>query len=165
MDLLATLLRSGGIEGLARQSQLKSKAAVAATEALLPALVGALQRFVRQSGGGRGGLARLLDLFSEHGDGALAAQVIGHDPVSPLMGEDLLDRLFPGEDTDALLREAAKATGLKREVLEKMWPLLAMLVGGYLSARVATSGDPAGLGQFADLLIGGGGPNDGGQPG
>ena len=155
MDLLATLLRSGGIEGLARQSGLSSSAALAATEASLPVLVGGMRRYVHDHGGGRAGLARLLDLLGEPGGGGLAAQVMGSSPLSMVLGEDLLDRLFPDGDAEALLA----ATGANPRELEAFWPLLAMLLGGYISARVAASGDPRDLGAFADLLTGEGPDN------
>ena len=151
MKLLVTLQRSGGIEGLARQVGLSAESAALLCEAVLAPLMLAMRRFVRRAGGDVIGVQRLLDLVDEHGDGALAAAVLAHEPADPQAGELLLQAFFidPGERADRIARIEG-LTPADHDRADRLLPLFTMLVCGYLAAQAGGSG-AQGSGGLANL--------------
>ena len=133
MDMLATLRRSGGINALARQLGEPPAAAKAGVQALLPLL---LAGFVHYSGK----LPEVLHIFSDLGGGGLAAQVMGFEPTSPAQGMALLGRVIGDSDAIRGAIDADSEGGADTAMLERMLPLLAMLIGGYVAARAAGGG-------------------------
>jgi hypothetical protein len=155
MELLAALQRSGGIEALARQAAVSTEHALAASKYLLPPLMLALRRHVRASGGGRDGVQRLLDLIAVHGDGALAADVMGMAALDAAPGREILAILF--DDPDYRRQQIALFANpepLGDGEVEVMFPMLAMLVCGYISAQAKGSGaaDSGGLDSLGAIL-------------
>ena len=149
MDMQATLLRSGGIEALARELGIPSAAAAAGAEALLPAILGGLRRQSEALGGGVSGLLGMLDGL---GDGALAAEVMGPNAADPAHGDAVLEQIFSSKAVSrAVARHASAASNLEPELLMRMLPLLAMLAGGYLSARARGSGKTATSGDLDEV--------------
>lgn len=151
MEILATLRRSGGLDALARKLDVAPAVAVGATEALLPALVGGFAKRSAAFGEGRAGLGALVDLIDKQGGAAMAANVMGPDAVESDRGKLLLVEIFGSKDvSSAVASHAADDVGLDAELLKQALPVLAMLVGGYLSARVKGSG-AQGSGGLANL--------------
>lgn len=156
MDMLATLRRSGGIEALARELGIPSAAAAAGTEALLPAIVAGFRQHRDTEGGGEAGLSAVATMLEGLGGGSLAAAVMGPDAADFAPGNGVLGAIFGTKDVSRILADqAAQATGLEPAMLKRMLPLLAMLVGGYLSARATGSGaegsrDLASIGTLID---------------
>ncbi len=140
MDLLTTLHRSGGIVALARQLNMEPPASAALAESLLPPLKAALQRCHE-----RLGAEGLLRILRGLGGVALAAEIMGVEPVDPAKGWAVLEKL--GIDTGDIAAEGDVVTAAR------MLPLLAMLIGGYLSGVEVYRKD--GHAALAELLGGG----------
>ena len=159
MDVLDVLRRSGGVDAIARELGVPPATAAAGAEALLPAIVGGFARHSAAGGGGESGLGSLIGMLGTLGGGGLAANVLGPEPTDPARGNDVLGQIFGSKDVSRTVAgHAATQTGLDPALLKKMLPLLAMLVGGYLSARAQGTGAEAGggLGGLIGALGGGG---------
>jgi hypothetical protein len=142
MDLRSMLLRSGGIQALARQAEAVPPLVSDATSALLPHVLGAMRDFAEGVDAGDGGLRGLLTLFEEFGDSNLAAEVMSPEATPDNRGELLLARLFPepGARALALAAAASNAGEADAALLARVLPQLAMLLGGYFSARAGGGG-------------------------
>ena len=89
------------------------------------------------------------------GGGALATNVIAPEPTNVAAGNDILGQIFGSKDVSrSVAAHGASQTGLDPELLKKMLPLLAMLVGGYLSSR--GGGADGGFGSILGSILGGG---------
>lgn len=142
MDWVATLRRSGGVNALARQIGVSPVEATAGVEALLPCLLGGF----REVGNSEAGLPGLLARLAMLGDGNLAAEILGPGPLATQPGETILGWLLPDKAArDAAVAQAVAASGIDPQVAERLLPPLAMLVGGYISARADAIGDAKGL--------------------
>ncbi len=72
----------------------------------------------------------------------MAAAVMAQAQADSAPGDRVLSAIFGTKKVShTLADQAAQATGLEPELLKRMLPLLAMLVGGYLSARATGSGE------------------------
>jgi hypothetical protein len=141
MDWLTTLRRNGGINALARQLGATPADVAAGSEALLPALLGGLRQVANNFGGGSAGVHALVDLLMDLGGGQLAADVMAPGPLNTAAGNAILDRaLGPEVARRAVLVEAERTHGLDQPFGERLLPALAMLVGGYITARAGGSG-------------------------
>lgn len=155
MDLMEMLRRSGGLDAVAKQLGVPPAVAAAGADALLPAILGGFRKHADGAGGGEGGLGSLIDMLGTLGGGALAANVLGPDQTDVGKGNDVLGQIFGSKDVSrSVAADAAVRTGIDAEMLKKMLPLLAMLVGGYLSARAGGSGaqGSGGLGGLGSIL-------------
>lgn len=142
MDWVATLRRSGGINALARQIGASPLEATAGVEALLPCLL----KGFREIGNSAVGLPGLLARLDQLGDGNLAAEVLGPGPLGTQAGEAILGWLLQDKAArDAVIAKAAATSGLDQDVVDRLLPPLAMLVGGYIAARAEAIGDANGL--------------------
>jgi hypothetical protein len=136
MDWLAILRRSGGIDALARQIGQSPVNALAATEVLLPTLLDGLRDFAQGQGGGEAGVRALLAMIDGLGDGSLATEVMGPGPLAANAGDTILEQILPPAANKRRGASDAAATGeLDAAMLERMLPVLAMLLCGYISAR------------------------------
>lgn len=164
MEWLTTLRRSGGINALSRQLGLSPAEVSTATEALLPALLSGLRQLGDRLGGeGEAGIRAVVDLFVKLGGGQLAADVMGPGPLDTGPGNALLDEaLGPEVARRAVLIEAERNAGLSQALGERVLPGLAMLIGGYITARAAGSGvaGSGGLDGLGNLLVGAAPGND-----
>lgn len=155
MDWLTTLRRSGGINALSRQLGVSPADIASAATALLPALLAGLRQAADTLGEGDAGVQSLVDVLAELGGGQLAADVMGPGPLDTAPGNLLLDRVMgPEVARRAVLVEAERGQGLDPELGARVLPALAMLVGGYITARAGGSGaeGSGGLGDLADTL-------------
>jgi hypothetical protein len=155
MDWLTTLRRSGGINALSRQIGVSPAEVAVGVEALLPALLGGLRQLADRLDEGDAGVRALVDALMELGGGQLAADVMGPGPLSSDPGNAILDlALGPDVARRAVLIEAERNVGLDQALGERMLPGLAMLVGGYITARAGGSGaeGSGGLNGLGDLL-------------
>lgn len=63
----------------------------------------------------------------------LLAQVLGRDPTPAQPGNDILGQIFGSKDVSrGGAEEVAGSTGISPGVLERMLPILAMAVVGYM---------------------------------
>lgn len=157
MDLMEMLRRSGGLDAVSKQLGIPPAVASAGAEALLPAILGGFRKHADGAGGGDGGLGSLIGMLGSLGGGALAANVLGPDPTDVERGNGVLGQIFGSKDVSrSVAADAAARSGIDAETLKRMLPLLAMLVGGYLSARAGGSGSEGsgGLGSLGSILGG-----------
>ena len=155
IDLLDMLRRSGGIEAVSKQLGVAPGVAATGVEALLPAIVGGFAKRSEAAGGGETGLGALVEVLGGLGGGSLAANVLGPDETEVGRGNDVLGEIFGSKDVSrSVAADAATRTGIDPATLKQMLPLLAMLVGGYLSARAGGSGTEGsgGLGGLGSIL-------------
>lgn len=139
--VLDMLRRSGGINAVANQLGIPPAAAMTGTEALIPAIIGGFRKTSEASGGGEAGLGAMVTMLGGLGGGALAANVLGPDETDISRGNDVLGQIFGSKDVSrSVVAAAAGRTGIEPGILKQMLPLLAMLVGGYFSARAGGSG-------------------------
>ncbi|HEX8419489.1 MAG TPA: DUF937 domain-containing protein [Sphingomonas sp.] len=154
MDL-NQLLPAGGIDALAAQLGLPRDQAQRGAEALLPSVLG-----------GMGDNAADLDTHVNALGGAdLARNVVGPEPTQVDQGNQLLGGIFGSKDVSRQVAgHAAQSSGLDPALLQKMLPILAMLVAGHLAGR--SGGQQGGLGRILGTVLGGlGGAGGGGLGG
>ena len=153
--MLDMLRRSGGIEAVSKELGVAPGVAATGVEALLPAIVGGFAKRSEAAGGGETGLGALVEVLGGLGGGSLAANVLGPDETEVGRGNDVLGEIFGSKDVSrSVAADAATRTGIDPATLKQMLPLLAMLVGGYLSARAGGSGTEGsgGLGGLGSIL-------------
>ena len=143
MTILATLRQSGGIDALARQLGGPPAVIMAAVEATLPGLIESFRQY-------SDGMPGLLQVIEAAGGVALAQSIMSHDKVDSQPGAKILASIQAGT---AQSGANPAETGVDPDLRQRLMPLLAMLLGGYLSARSA-SGDLT-VQQLAELLDGG----------
>lgn len=157
IEMMDLLRRSGGLEAVSKQLGVSPAIAAAGAEALLPAILGGFRKHADNAGGGEIGLGSLIGMLGTLGGGALAANVLGPDSTDVDQGNGILGQIFGTKDVSrSVAADAATRTGIDPELLKRMLPLLAMLVGGYLSAKAGGSGSQGsgGLGGLGSILDG-----------
>lgn len=166
MQLTDLLSQTGGLQSMARELDIAPQEAASGAEALLPAILGGFQKTQAQAGGA-GGLGELL---ARLGGGGLLDQVVSPEPTDVSQGNEVLGQIFGSKDVSrTVAQSAAGQSGLDPELLKKMLPMLAMLVGGFLAKRGggdATAGSGGGgLGGLLGSVLGGGQGTGGGALG
>lgn len=161
MDMMEMLRASGGLDAIAGQLGIPPEMAQAGAGALLPAIVGGFQKQSEAAGGGEGGLGSLIGMLGGLGGAGLADNVLGPQETDVNKGNDILGQIFGSKDVSRTVAgHAAGQTGLDPELLKKMLPILAMLVGGYLSSRGGAQDGAQGgggmLGSILGAVLGGG---------
>ena len=130
MAILATLRQSGGINALARQLGEPPATVMAATDALLPGLVESFKQY-------SGGMRALLQIIEAAGGSAMAQSIMADKTSDIQPGVMILASVRDGSSDS---RDSPIETGIDPKLSERLEPLLAMLLGGYLSARAASGG-------------------------
>lgn len=136
--ILSILRRNGGVSALARQLGETQGATAAAVDAALPGL---LEDFLQFDGG----LEALLAVIDEAGGGAMAQAIMVQDRVDIAPGLQILSRIRPAATADP-----SSQGQVIPELHQRIEPLLAMLMGGYISVRAAT--DEPDMAEIAALL-------------
>jgi hypothetical protein len=161
VDMMEMLRRSGGIEAVSKQLGIPPAIASAGADALVPVILEGFGKQAGAAGGGESGLGALIGMLASLGGGALAANVLGPEATDIAKGNEVLGSIFGSKDVSrSVAADAAGTTGIDPAVLKKMLPILAMLVGGYLSARAGGSGPEGsgglgGLGSILGSVLGG----------
>ena len=162
MDMMDMLRASGGLDAIAGQLGISPEMAQVGAGALLPAIVGGFQKQSDAAGGGVGGLGSLIGMLGGLGGAGLADNVLGPQETDVTKGNDILGQIFGSKDVSRTVAgHAAGQTGFDPELLKKMLPILAMLVGGYLSSRGGAQGEGQDgasgiLGSILGSMMGGG---------
>ena len=163
MDLTDILRSQGGIDAIANQLGISPADAERGAGALLPAILHGMGQQVTPEGAAPSG-GGLADILTQLGGGALATNVIAPEPTEIDKGNSILGQIFGSKDVSRQVAgHAAESSGLDPALLKKMLPILAMLVGGYLSSRSTQGGGGLGgiigtvLGSMASSQGGGGG--------
>jgi len=149
----------GGLQSVARELGVSEGQAASGAEALVPAILGGLKKQTQSQPAGLGGLG---DLLGRLGGGGLLDQVLAPQPTDPSPGNEVLGQIFGSKDVSrTVAQSAASQTGLDPSLLEKMLPLLAMLVAGYMAkqgggaAAAQPASEASGLGGLLGSLLGG----------
>ena len=153
MDLTDILRSQGGIDAIASQLGISTADAERGAGALLPAILGGMGQRAAPAAESTGGGGALADILAQLGGGALAANVVAPEPTEIDKGNTILGQIFGSKDVSRQVAgDAAQNTGIDPAILKKMLPILAMLVGGYLSSRSGKGG--GGLGGIIGLVLG-----------
>ena len=164
MNLTDILRSQGGIDAIANQLGISPADAERGAGALLPAILHGMgqQTTPDPAGtGGSGGGGGLADILTQLGGGALASNVIAPEPTEVDKGNSILGQIFGSKDVSRQVAgHAAQSSGLDPAILKQMLPILAMLVGGYLSSRSTQGG--GGLGGIIGSVLGSMAGNQGG---
>ena len=154
MNLTDILRSQGGIDAIANQLGISPADAERGAGALLPAILhGMGQQTTSDAAAPAGGGGGLADILTQLGGGALASNVIAPEPTEVDKGNSILGQIFGSKDVSRQVAgHAAQSSGLDPAILKKMLPILAMLVGGYLSSRSTQGG--GGLGGIIGSVLG-----------
>ena len=140
MVMLAMLRRSGGLEAVARKLNVQPPVAALAAASLLPFIIGGFRRRFEAADGTAAGLAGLQAEIDQLGGGDLAVAVMMPQPVDQAIGSQILRNMVGPDDVASAIAEyASRETGLDLATIGALLPLLTMLVGGYLAARISAS--------------------------
>ncbi|MDQ8755011.1 DUF937 domain-containing protein [Sphingosinicella sp. LHD-64] len=149
MDIQQAILNGGGIDAIAGQLGIAPDQARSGAGALLPAILGG---FKQNAQGQAGGLEGLVGMLGGMGGGGLFDNVVGSEPTDVNQGNDILGQIFGSKDVSrAVASDASAQSGLDASTLRQMLPMLAMLVGGFLS-RQGDGAAPAGGGGLGGML-------------
>jgi hypothetical protein len=174
MDMLDMLRRSGGLDAMAGQLGITPAEAAAGAGALLPAVVGGFKKRSQADRPGEAGIGGLIGMLGGLGGGALADNVVDPEPTDVGRGNEVLGQIFGSKEVSRTVAgHASQQSGLDPALLRRMLPILAMLVGGFLSSRggggaagaPAQGGSGTGGGIFGNILgsvLGGGAGAQGG---
>jgi len=163
MQLSDILNKTGGLQSIARELGIDEHEAVNAASALGPAVLGG---FKNQAAAHPQGLQGLGGLLNQLGGTGMLDAVLSSSPTDTTPGDNVLGQIFGSKDVSrAVAQNAASQTGLDPSLLKKMLPMLAMLVGGYLSkqrtgAAPASGLSSGGLSGMLGGLLGAGQSND-----
>lgn len=163
MQVTELLHQMGGLQSVARELGVSESQAQSGAAALLPAILGGLKNQAGAQPAGLGGLAGMLGRL---GGGGLMDEVLGAQPTNLNRGNEVLGQIFGSKDVSrAVASNAAGQTGLDPAVLQKMLPMLAMLVAGFMSkqgagaqAMPAQGSSAPGLGGMLGQALGGQAP-------
>ena len=142
MDPQQVINQMGGIEQIARELGVSNDQAASGATALLPAILGGFKQQARSQ---PGGLDDLVNILGGLGGGGLLDDVLSPQPTNVGRGNDVLGQIFGSKDVSrTVARSASTRSGLNPDILKKMLPMLAMLVGGFLARQGARSTSSAG---------------------
>jgi hypothetical protein len=131
--------------------------AASGAKALLPAIIGG---FTNQAQSQPNATAGLGDLIGQLGSSGLIGNIMSMQSGDANGGNGLLGALFGSQDGGtSVVHNAASASGLDPALLQKMLPLLATLVAGFMGKQGDTneannSEAAGGLGGVLGSLIG-----------
>jgi hypothetical protein len=146
MQITDILAQMGGVSSLARDLGVSEAQAAAASEALVPAILGG---FKKQAQGHEQGLDGFGALLGQLGGGGLLDNVLGPQATNVASGNEILGQIFGSRDVSrTVAKSAAARSGLDPALLQKALPILAMLVAGYMARHggAAPQAAPAGGG-------------------
>jgi hypothetical protein len=123
----------GGLQSIAKELNISEAQAASGASALAPAILGG---FKKQTQAQPAGLEGLGGLLGQLGGGSLLDDVLSPQPTNVGRGNDVLGQIFGSKDVSrAVAQNAASQSGLDPGVLQKMLPMLAMLVAGYMARQ------------------------------
>ncbi len=157
MDIMDILQKTGGLDAISGQLGISPQDAQAGAGALLPSILhGFGQKAAADEDGGAPSGGGLADILAQLGGGNLATNVTSPEPTQTGKGDEILGHIFGSKDVSReVAGQAAQTSGVSPDILKKMLPILAMLVGGYLSSQ----GGGGGMGSIIGSVLGGLGGN------
>ena|SRR5688572_8241929 len=152
MQLTDLLAQTGGLESMARELGISDTQAATGAAALVPAILGGLKKQAQTQPAGVAGLGSLL---GQLGGGGLLDNVVSPQPTDVGRGNDVLGQIFGSKDVSRkVAQSAAGGSGLDPGLLQKMLPMVAMMVAGYMAKQGGVGQAPAGAGGLGGLLGG-----------
>jgi hypothetical protein len=158
MQITDILAQMGGLQSMARELGISESQAAAGAAALAPAILGGFKKQAQTDPAGLEGLGGLL---GQLGGGSLLDDVLAPKPTDVSRGNDVLGHIFGSKDVSRTVAEsAASQAGLDAGLVQKMLPIVAMLVSGYMArqqgagAASQASPDGGGLGSMLGELLG-----------
>jgi hypothetical protein len=155
MNIVETVLSSGGgsvVKQIAGQFGLTPEQAASAVSSLLPALAGGLKSKLTTDD--QSGLPQLISggsLTNFADDPSSLAS-----PAAIEQGKSLLSQIFGAQDLSAIISKVAEKAGIGADVVTRLLPVGATLLGGMLSQSTAAGGDLTDVvGQISRLGEGG----------
>jgi hypothetical protein len=149
MQMTEVLSQMGGLRSIARELGVTEKQVRSGAETLVPLI---LVGFRKQAQSETASPEDLSGLLGQLGGDDLLDNVLAPRPTNIRRGNGVLRHIFGSEDVSrAVAQVAAAHSGLEPSLLEKMLPMLAMLVVGYLAkqpgagAAALASAQPGGL--------------------
>ncbi len=158
MQITDVLAQMGGLQSMARELGVTEAQAVSGAEALIPAILGG---FKKQAQAQPTGLEGLGSLLGQLGGGSLLDNVLSPQATDVRRGNDVLGQIFGSKDVSRTVAQgAASRSGLDPALLQRMLPMLAMLVAGYMAkqgggAAQQPAQEGGGLGGLLGGLLGG----------
>lgn len=157
MQLSDILNQTGSLQSIARELGIDEHEAANAASVMAPAVLGGLQK---QAQAHPQGLAGLGGLLNQLGGGNLLDAVVSPTPTDTSPGNHVLGQIFGSKDVSrAVAQNAATQTGLDTSTLQKMLPMLTMVLAGYMAkhhaATASTGSGSSGLGRLLGGLLGG----------
>jgi hypothetical protein len=158
MQMTDLVAQMGGIKSIARELGVSESQAATGAEALIPAILGG---FKKQTQAQPSGLEGLGGLLGQLGGGSLLDNVLSPQATDVNRGNDVLGQIFGSKDVSrTVAQNAASRSGLSPSLLQKMLPMLAMLVAGYMAKQPGEAApQPAqtggGLGELLGGVLGG----------
>lgn len=155
MNMLDALRQSGGLSAMADQLGISEAQAANGAESLLPAILGGFRKRGQAGGAGSGGIGDLVGMLGSLGGAGLMENVLGSQPTDVSRGNDVLGQIFGSKDVSRQVAgHASQQSGLDPALLKKMLPILAMLVGGYLSSQAGGGGTRPAAGRGGGGILG-----------
>jgi len=154
MDITHMLGTLGGLQSIAGELGVTEAQAKAGADALLPAILGGFKKHAQAQPEGLDGL---LNMVGGLGGGGMLDEVLAPRATDVTQGNNVLGQIFGSHDVSrTVAQNAAAQTGLHPDVLKKMLPMLAMLVGGYMAnqSRPSAASAPTGDGGLGSLIGG-----------
>ncbi len=157
MNIMDILQQNGGIGAISSQLGITPEEAQAGAGALLPSILhGFGQKAAADETGAASTGGGLSDILAQLGGGGLATNVTSPEPTQVDNGNTILGHIFGSKDVSRdVASQASQSSGVSPDILKKMLPILAMLVGGYLSSQ----GGGGGMGSIIGSVLGGLGGN------
>lgn len=158
MQITDMLAQMGGLQSIARDLGVDEAQVARGASALAPAILGG---FKKQAQSQTAGLEGLGGLLGKLGGGGLLDDVLAPQPTNVNRGNDVLGEIFGSKDVSrTVAQNAASRSGLSPSLLQKMLPMLAMLVAGYMAKQPGEAApQPAqtggGLGELLGGVLGG----------
>lgn len=158
MQMTDLVAQMGGIKSIARELGVSESQAATGAETLIPAILGGFKKQAQAQPSGLEGLGGLLDQL---GGGSLLDNVLSPEATDVNRGNDVLGQIFGSKDVSrTVAQNAASRSGLSPSLLQKMLPMLAMLVAGYMAKQPGEAApQPAqtggGLGELLGGVLGG----------
>ena len=152
MQLTDLLAEMGGLKSMARELGVSESQAANGAEALIPAILGGFKKQAQTRPSGLEGLGGLL---GQLGGGGLLDNVLSPEPTDVNRGNEVLGEIFGSKDVSrTVAQNAASRSGLSPALLQKMLPMLAMLVAGYMAKQGSGAPQSPTGGGLGDLLGG-----------
>ena len=154
MSILDTVLSTGGgalVNQLATRFGINAEQATSAVSAMVPMIAGGMKEKIANNDPG------ITDLLTSGKLTQFAGELpnLG-TPAAADAGNSLLSQIFSSGQTSNIVSTIAEKVGIGSDTVSKLLPIVATLVGGFVSKSAASGGNLADtVGQLADVGQGG----------